>query len=150
VAVSWSPWAELRDHLPDVWVHRCRLSEGLGWWCPSERVILVDDRLGVLAARCVVAHEIAHATLRHEACHDFGDSGWLAQRLESAADQWAAERLVTLPALADALAAYPDDLSSVGEHLHVTRDVVRTRLAMLTPGDRAQLARLRSGRPWVA
>ncbi|WP_426561080.1 ImmA/IrrE family metallo-endopeptidase [Angustibacter sp. McL0619] len=129
--MSWSPWAELRLNHPDVWVHRCRLSEGLGWWCPSERIILVDDRLGPVATRCVVAHEIAHATLGHEACHDYADSTWLAGRLESAADRWAAAMLVTLPALEDALTAYPDDLDSVCEHLHVTADVVRTRLDMV-------------------
>jgi Zn-dependent peptidase ImmA (M78 family) len=148
--VTWSPWAELRVHHPDVWVHRCRLSEGLGWWCPGERMILVDDRLGLLATRCVVAHEIAHATLGHEACHDFGDSGWLARRLESAADRWAAARLVPLPALALALASYPDDLVSVCDDLHVTADVVRTRLDMLSERDRARLTRRWTEQPRVA
>ncbi|GAB3591582.1 hypothetical protein GCM10027446_09940 [Angustibacter peucedani] len=136
---SWSPWAELRRR-PDIWVHRCRLAEGTGWWCPDERVILLDDRLDRRAARCVLAHELAHAVLGHEACHDYGDSRWLAQRVEAEADTWAAVRLVAPAALAEALPAHPDDLEAVALVLDVGPDVVRHRLLGLEPGERRALA----------
>lgn len=141
--VTWSPWAELRRH-PDIWVHRCRLAEGSGWWCPAERVILVDERLDRRQTRCVVAHELGHALLGHEACHDYGDSRWLAQRVETAADDWAARRLVSARALADALAAHRDDLEAVAGQLDVVPPVVRHRLGRLDPAER-QLVVARAG-----
>ncbi|GAA4356844.1 ImmA/IrrE family metallo-endopeptidase [Angustibacter luteus] len=137
--MSWSAWAELRLRHPDIWVHRCHLSEGAGWWCPDERMILVDERLDQRQTRCVLAHELGHVALGHEACHDYGDDAWLAGRIEAAADRWAAARLVSLGCLLDALVAHPDDVDAVCEQLDVTPDVVRTRLAML---DDAELARL--------
>lgn len=144
----WSPWAELHRH-PDIWVHRCRLDEGTGWWCPDERVVLIDDRLDRRQARCVLAHELAHALLGHRACHDYGDSDWLAQRVEAAADDWAARRLLPLPALVDALAMHPDDLEAVAAQLDVVADVVRLRLRALAPTERAALVR-RARRSWPA
>jgi Zn-dependent peptidase ImmA (M78 family) len=134
--LGWSPWAELRRH-PDIWVHRCRLTEGLGWWCPGERVILVDERLDRRQTRCVVAHELAHAVLGHEGCHDFADRDWLAQRLESAADRWAALRLVPASALADAVAAHPDDVEMVARQLDVVPDMLLLRLRHLDDRERA-------------
>ena len=136
--MTWSPWAELRRH-PDIWVHRCRLAEGLGWWCPDERVILVDDRLDDRETRCVVAHELAHAVLGHRGCPEFGDREWLARRLEADADRWAACRLVPLVALGDALVTHPDDEEAVAVQLGVTTDVLRTRLVELDPAERRQL-----------
>lgn len=146
-ARPWCPWAELRRR-PDIWVHRCRLEEGAGWWCPEERVVLLDDRLDRREARCVLAHELAHALLGHEACHDYGDSNWLALRVEAAADDWAARRLVTCQALGEALAEHPDDLEAVALRLDVMTDVVRHRLRALTDRERRALARrvARAGR----
>ena len=148
--MTWSAWAELRLSHPDIWVHRCRLSEGVGWWCPDERVILVDERLDQRQTRCVLAHELGHVSLRHEACHDYGDDGWLAARLESAADRWAAARLVALDDLLDALVAHPDDVDAVCEHLDVTPDVVRTRLGMLEDAELAVLAARLAGQEQAA
>jgi Zn-dependent peptidase ImmA (M78 family) len=138
--MTWSPWAELRRH-PDIWVHRCRLAEGLGWWCPDERMILVDDRLDDRATRCVVAHELAHAVLGHRGCPEFGDDEWFARRLEGEADRWAARRLVPLDDLAEVLAVHPDDEEAAAGQLGVTVDVLRTRLAALDADEREHLAR---------
>lgn len=146
-STPWSPWAELRRR-PDIWVHRCRLDEGTGWWCPDERVVLLDDRLDRREARCVLAHELAHALLGHQACHDYGDRDWLARRVEAAAEEWAARRLVESAALGEALAEHPDDLEAVALRLDVVADVVRQRLRGLTDGERLALAQrvARAGR----
>lgn len=142
--MSWSPWAELARR-PDILLHRCRLAEGAGWWCPAERVILLDDRLDRRAARCVLAHELAHVALGHDGYPEVADAGRLAVRAEGAADAWAARRLVAAEALAAALAAHPDDTEAVALQLDVTPDVVRRRLGDVDA--RAAVSR-RSDRFW--
>lgn len=137
--VAWSPWRELREH-PDILVHRCRLDEGLGWWCPTDRVILLDDRLEAVPARCVLAHELGHAMLDHEACHEFADRRWFAQRLEAAADDWAGQRLLALSDLVEAAAACGGDPAAAAVHLEVTAPVLARRLQRLTPAERQALA----------
>jgi hypothetical protein len=134
----WSPWGELARH-PDIWVHRCLLDEGRGWWCPAERVILLDARLDRRTARCVLAHELAHALSGHSGSPPFGDVGWLAARQEAQADRWAARRLLDASAVARALAVHPLDLDAAALELDVTTPVLVTWLRHLTPGDRATL-----------
>jgi Zn-dependent peptidase ImmA (M78 family) len=138
--VSWSPWAELARH-PDIWVHRCQLDEGRGWWCPSERVILLDSRLDRRTARCVLAHELGHALLGHTGAPQFGDVEWLAARQEAQADRWAARHLLDASDVARALAAHRDDLEAASLELHVTTQVLLTWLRQLTPAERATLQR---------
>jgi len=138
-AGRWSPWAELRAH-PDIWVHRCRLEEGQGWWCPADRVILLDQRLDRRRARCVLAHELGHALLDHVGCPAaFADRRWLARRLEAEADRWSARRLVELPALAEVLAERPADVQAAAAALDVTPAVLRCRLDGLDAGERSAL-----------
>jgi Zn-dependent peptidase ImmA (M78 family) len=139
--VEWSPDHELRRFHPDVLVHRCRLDEGEAWWCPAERVILIDERLSPREELCALAHEVGHARLGHVGCHEYADQEWLAQRIELAADRWAAERLVSFDRLRAALAAYPDDLAAVSDQLGVTDEVLATRLQMLDPRQRQALLR---------
>ncbi len=136
--MGWSPWRQLAEH-PDILLHRCRLDEGLGWWCPADRVILLDDRLDPVPARCVLAHELAHAVLDHAACHDFGDSRWLAQRIEAAADDWAGLRLLPINDLVDAAAACAGDPRAVAELLEVTPAVLSRRLRRLRADERQAL-----------
>jgi Zn-dependent peptidase ImmA (M78 family) len=128
-------------------VHRCRLEEGLGWWCPRDRVILLDERLDRRRARCVLAHELGHAALDDAGCPAaYGDRRWLAARLEAQADRWAACRLVSLPALADVLAERPADLGAAAAALDVTPAVLRCRLDGLDPRERSALRRRLSRR----
>ncbi|WP_460447411.1 ImmA/IrrE family metallo-endopeptidase [Angustibacter aerolatus] len=134
----WSPWGELARH-PDIWVHRCRLQEGRGWWVPSERVILLDAGLDRRTARCVLAHELAHALLGHTWPEGYRESGWLAARLERQADRWAAERLLPVDVLAPVLAERRDP-DATAQRLDVTPELLRTRLAALTADERQQLA----------
>jgi Zn-dependent peptidase ImmA (M78 family) len=137
--MGWSPWRELAEH-PDILVHRCRLDEGLGWWCPTDRVILLEERLDPVSARCVLAHELGHAVLGHEACHHFGDSRWLAQRIEAAADDWAGLRLVPVAELVRAAAACAGEPRETAHHLEVTPAVLSRRLGRLLPDERRALA----------
>ncbi|WP_200942131.1 ImmA/IrrE family metallo-endopeptidase [Angustibacter sp. Root456] len=124
---AWSPWAELARR-PDILLHRCRLDEGRGWWCPDERVILLDDRLDRRAARCVLAHELGHVVLGHTGLPDVTGADRLSARAEVAADQWAARRLVPRPELRRALALYPDDEAAAAAELDVTAEMLRVRL----------------------
>jgi Zn-dependent peptidase ImmA (M78 family) len=104
------------------------LDEGRGWWCPDERVILLDDRLDRRTARCVLAHELGHALLGHTGAPPFGDVGWLARRQEAQADRWAADRLLDHADVVAVLAAYPDDVDQAALELDVTTGVLRTWL----------------------
>jgi hypothetical protein len=136
----WSPWGELARH-PDIWVHRCVLDEGRGWWCPAERVILLDARLDRRTARCVLAHELGHALLGHSGAPSFGDVAWLASRQEAQADRWAARRLLAAPDVGRALAAHPTDLEAAALELGVTSTVLRTWWRHATASERASLDR---------
>jgi hypothetical protein len=63
----------------------------------------------------------------------------LARRAEAFADQLAAQRLIEIGALADAIAWAPLNPSEVAEHLDVTEDVLRRRLHSLTPPEAQQI-----------
>ena len=145
-AAPWSPWDELSRH-PQIWVHRCRLDEGQGWWCPGEQVILLDDRLGRREARCVLAHELGHVALGHCGLPDVAGAERLAVRTETQADRWAARRLVPLRSLARTLRLFPDDAPAAAAELDVTTDVLQVRLASLTDAERTVLSRPRGARP---
>jgi Zn-dependent peptidase ImmA (M78 family) len=137
--MRWSPWAELRAH-PDIWVHRCALDEGAGWWCPQDRVILLDERLDRRSARCVLAHELGHALLGHTGClPGYGARRWLAARIERQADRWAADRLVSVADLAEVLAERPPNVEAAAVALDVTARVLRCRLDALHPDERSAL-----------
>lgn len=129
----WSPWAEL-GRRPDIWLHRCRLDEGRGWWCPEERVILLDERLDRRAARCVLAHELGHVVLGHTGLPDVAGADRISARAEHAADLWAARRLLPAAELRRAVALYPDDAAAAACELDVTADVLRLRLADVSRG----------------
>jgi Zn-dependent peptidase ImmA (M78 family) len=122
-------------------VHRCRLDEGAGWWCPAERVILLDERLSRREARCVLAHELGHVALGHSGLPDVLGAERAARRLEGAADRWAATRLIGPAALARALVLHPDDADAAAAELDVTPEVLAHRLLGLRPHERARLAR---------
>jgi Zn-dependent peptidase ImmA (M78 family) len=136
--VTWSPWRELAAR-PDIWVHRCLLEDALGWWCPQERVILLDARLDRRTARSVLAHELGHAVLGHVGAETFAEDEWLARRQERQADRWAAARLVRVADLAEVLVERPAGPEVAASALNVTEAVLSVRLAMLEPAERREL-----------
>ncbi len=127
-------------------MHRCRLDEGRGWWCPAERVILLDERLDRRTARCVLAHELGHALLGHTGAPPFGDVGWLAVRQEAQADRWAARRLLRGTDVTRVLATFPDDCEAAAQELDVTVEVLQTWLRDVAADDRRSGARQPVGR----
>lgn len=108
----------------------CRPARGA--WIASERVILLDQALARAERNTVLAHEIAHVDLDHV----MTGRRWFDRRQERDADTLAAERLVDLEQLADALrwALCADE---VAHELDVTVDVVRRRIRSLTPEEKA-------------
>jgi len=115
-----------------VHIERTDCRPARGAWIASERVILLDQALARAERNTVLAHEIAHVDLDHV----MTGRRWFDRRQERDADTLAAERLVDLEQLADALrwALCADE---VAHELDVTVDVVRRRIRSLTPEEKA-------------
>lgn len=132
--VAYSPWNDAAQRHPDVRIGRVDCRPARGAWIPSERVILLDKTLMRAERNTVLAHEIAHVDLHHV----MTGRRWFDRRQERQADALAAERLIGLDELADALlwALCPDE---VAEQLDVTVDVVRRRILTLTVDEKAYI-----------
>lgn len=130
--MAYSPWDDARDRHPDVHIGRVDLRPARGAWVASERVILLDKRLVRAERNTVLAHEIAHVDLGHV----MTGRKWFDRRQERQADALAADRLVDLHRLADALrwALCPEE---VAHELDVTVDVVRRRIRALSNDEKA-------------
>ena len=83
--------------------------------------------------RCTIAHELIHLE-RGPA----PDDPWLRAREERAVEAEAARRLITLDALADAL-AWSDRPVEVAEELWVDVQTLDVRVDGLNPAERAEL-----------
>lgn len=142
--MTYNPWADLhaRPHICCDW-HSVELPVGKGWWLPDVLGIVLDRRLGRIDRRCALAHELRHAEHHDQQIADIGPDGpRLARRQESRADREAAQRLIDLDELADALRAHPDHPTAVAEELDVTVDVLHCRLDTLSTADRELLVQL--------
>jgi hypothetical protein len=128
--VTYSPWRHV-EKLADVLVRRVRLEHAEAYWDPGERVILLDDRLLQHESRSHLAHELAHLERGDECLLHGPDADRLEARQERAADEHAAEKLISLDALADAL-AWALGPEEVAHELHVTTWAVTARLRSLT------------------
>lgn len=104
--------------------------------CRRRKVILLDSGLSLAEKRCALAHAIAHLDLGH-----VPGSGRDSRRNERQADELAAQRLMPLPFLADALrwALGPEE---VAHELDVTPRLVKVRLHSLSMGERNLMERL--------
>lgn len=142
---DWSPWQHVAEQWPGVIVHRARLQEGRGWWCAAQQVIIVDDRLGRVASRCALSHELGHAELGHRSCDGYADAARATLRMERDAEAWAARQMIGVDQLADAL-AWAHDRAQAAAELDVVQDLLDVRLARLHPTEwhhlRHRLARL--------
>lgn len=130
--MAYSPWADARDRHPDVHIARVDCQPARGAWVASERVILLDRALNRAERNTVLAHEIAHVDLEHV----MSGRRWFDRRQERHADTLAAERLVDLERLADALrwALCPEEVAA---ELDVTVEVVRRRVRGLSDEEKA-------------
>ena len=127
--MGWNPWAELgeRTELTVVFVPGCPVP---GAYFPDRNLIVVAAGQSRAMRRSVAAEELAHHELGHRRDTRPGE----VERIEYRARSWAAERLITVEDLADALvgaASWPD----VAETLDVDVVLLRDRLADLEYDD---------------
>lgn len=136
----YSPWRHLRslDHIELIWTDDDEILAGAdARYFHTVNVIVMDKRLETQAERrSVLCHEIAHA-LR-------GDlptgSDVLDAKQEAHVAQWAARRLIELPALLDAL-RWALSSEEAADELWVSQELLQVRLDHLHPAERSWLAR---------
>jgi Zn-dependent peptidase ImmA (M78 family) len=137
--VRYSPWRHLRSlpHIDLRFTDDDQLLDGAhAWYYHRLRAIVMDSRLTQVERRSAIAHELGHVLRGDLPC----GSDLLDARQESVVEQWAARKLIELPALADAL-KWSDDPDEVAEALWVTKDLLLTRIEHLHPSERAYLRR---------
>lgn len=138
-AMSNDPvYRALGEH-PDIELAVTPLPTGRGFWLSEQRVILVDSRLSRRHRRCIVAHELEHALAGDDGCDGTLDDHYFRCRMERRASRRAARRLITVAALAEAVALYRDDDAQVAEHLDVDIATLDTRRLSLLPDEWRQL-----------
>lgn len=148
--MTYDPWRDLEQRAELVFGVQ-RLPVGHGWWLPDIPGIVLDDRIGRVRRRCVLAHELVHADVDDVQCAATGpDGGRLARRAEAFADRVSAERLVEIDALADAIAWSPLHPADVADQLDVTEETLRSRLAHLSAEEVAVIERRLAERGEVA
>jgi len=126
----WHPWRYLRDH-PDILLEWVRLY-GAKARTNGLDLIELDPRMGQAERRCELTHEILHIEEGHEEGCAHPD--------EELVIQGTARRLITLPALARAMAWSPHRVEQA-EELWVVEDVLNVRLAHLHWSERGYLER---------
>jgi Zn-dependent peptidase ImmA (M78 family) len=133
-----------------VLVHRTELDDGAhGWWCPDERVILLDRRLTRVETRCTLAHELEHMLAGDAACHYLWQAEWFSRRQEFHAEARAARKLLPREELAAVLALDMPWAQAAAE-LDVTEHLLRFRLDHLHPSDTGYIARRLAAKGEVA
>lgn len=136
----YSPWRHLRSlvHVRLDFTDDDHLLDGADarYYATVDRM-LMDKRLDTqVERRSILAHELGHALRRDLPCGD----DVLDARQECAVDQWAARKLIDLPALVDAL-KWSDDPEEVADALWVTRELLDVRVRHLHPSERAWVQR---------
>lgn len=137
--MTYDPWRTLADQ-PDITMAVTRLPAGQAWWLPDERGIVLDDRLTQAERRSALEHELQHAAAGDTCCRVGPDGGRLARRQERRTDDRAAQRLITVDELADAL-AWCLGYDELAEHLHVDQRTVRARVRTLTDQEKDHIER---------
>lgn len=127
----WHPWRRLRA-LTHVHLHWQPLVGLLGA-TNGRDLIVMDPRQSQAQRRCTIAHELAHI--------DLGHTDGCSPTEETEARALAARRLITMPALLDAL-AWSEELEEVADELWVDLDTLYARLDHLTPHECAQIRAL--------
>ena len=105
------------------------------------RVILIDSATSRPARRSSLAHAVAHLDLGHVVI-----GGYLGSRQERDAEALAALRLISIPALADAISWCGERWGAVAATLDVDLPLLEVRLGRMHPAHRGELRRLLSRR----
>lgn len=134
--MRYSPWAEVTAL--DVLVVFRVLPSGHGWWCPEDRVIVLDERLSPIERLCTLAHEVQHVLADDSGCGQGME--WFDQRQETRADEAAARKLITVQQLAD-VELFGKTLAEVAERLWVDVPTLDVRRGLLTDDEKALINR---------
>ena len=89
-------------------------------------IISLRRGLGPKNYRCTLAHELAH----HALGHDPAASGWVHDRQERQANEWAARRLISPTEYATTETLYGPQLSLIAHELGVTVKVLKTWITL--------------------
>lgn len=130
----YHPWRALRDlaHVRLEW--RDRLPNGdLGCTHHRLHLVLMARRQTQAERRCTIAHELVH--LERGPVHIYHQA-----REEEAVEREAARRLISLEALADAM-AWSTCSAEIAEELWVDEPMLKARMDALHPSERAYLQR---------
>ncbi|WP_248582559.1 ImmA/IrrE family metallo-endopeptidase [Nocardioides sp. InS609-2] len=136
-AVTYDPGRDAAERYPD-WVIRHRpLSHGIPEvLCRRRRVILIASHQDWASKRSSLAHAVAHLDLGH--CHE--TARFFNRQHEVEANQMAARRLISLPALADAL-CWTRDYHEIAGELDVDVELLKVRETHLHATERGYLRR---------
>lgn len=127
------PWKFLHLELPDVILHRARISEP-GRYYDAHRAIVLRKGLRIEEERRYLWHEITHALRRDSRC----EAEWLQGRVESSVEREAARRAMPTAAMKSALARSATWLDFVW-HMKVPEEWVRFRVETAHPAEKALL-----------
>lgn len=105
--------------------------------CWRRQVILIEHERTVAQRRSDLAHAIAHLDLEHR-----GDT--FNRHHEEAANRYAANLLIDVRALADAI-SWSQDGNEVADALRVDIETLRLRMKHLHPSERAYLRQWLNG-----
>jgi hypothetical protein len=131
--MGWNPWRHIGKHHPDVTVDTSVELPGRIWGLTAENRIWLCRRLDQVARRCTLTHEIVHLERGPVPADTRG-----RDREERTVDAIAARRLITLDALADAL-AWTRDPEQLAEALWVDVPTLHARMSGLDPVEVAEL-----------
>lgn len=124
---TWDPWTWMRDRYPDVRVIETELPDRVqGCVDPERRIIWIAHDLTNVERRCVLAYELGQL--------DQGpmpEDPYAARARQRAAEEWAAQMLISTDALLAAIAT-SYDLSEIAAFLDVDVQTLRTRCRCLT------------------
>ena len=138
----WHPWRHAGEHHPDVHIIWDRELPDRVWGLSWGRRIWLCRRLNQVRRRCTLTHELIHLERGPVPADPIGRA-----REELAVDIEAARRLITLPALVDAL-RWTRDATELADELWVDRPTLRTRMQHLDPIEVAELEHHLEGQ-WI-
>lgn len=131
--MGWNPWRHIGVFYPHIIVDISRELPGRLWGVQFGRHIWLCRRLNQARRRCTLTHEIVHLERGPVPADPVG-----LAREERVVSQIAARRLITIDALADAL-AWTRDPHQLAEALWVDVPTLRARIDALDPLEVADL-----------
>lgn len=129
----WHPWRHAGEHHADV-VISCDVElPGDVWGLQQGRFIMLCRKLNQVRRRCTLTHELVHLERGPVPTDPIGRA-----REERAVSVEAAQRLIPLAALAEAL-RWTREPTELADHLWVDHPTLRVRMENLDPVEVAEL-----------